>query len=105
MNIYVGNLPQNFEENELKALFEQHGTVSAIRIIRDRATNVLRGFGFIDMPQNEQAQEAIKKLDGFDFKGSKLRVNEAKERTDRRPRRPGGGRGGYNSGGRRGYNR
>lgn len=103
MNIYVGNLPQNFEENELKALFEQHGTVSAVRVIRDRTTNALRGFGFVDMPQNDQAQEAIKKLDGFDFKGSKLRVNEAKERTDRRPRRP--SRGGYNSGGRRGYDR
>jgi len=85
-NIYVGNLPFSTNEDEVRALFEEHGTVDSVRLITDRDTGRLRGFGFVEM--SEGGDEAIAALDGTEFGGRPLKVNEARERADRRKRRP-----------------
>jgi RNA recognition motif-containing protein len=79
--IYVGNLPFSSNEDELKDLFAQYGEVSSVKIISDRNTGRSRGFGFVEM---ENADTAIEELNGKDFGGRALRVNEAKERPPRR---------------------
>jgi RNA recognition motif-containing protein len=86
--IYVGNLPFNATEQDVKALFERHGKVESVKLINDRETGKPRGFGFVDMPQGE-AQGAIQALNGFQMNGRPLRVNEAQERPQR-PRQGGG---------------
>jgi RNA recognition motif-containing protein len=86
--IYVGNLPFNATEQDLRALFESHGAVESVKLINDRETGKPRGFGFVDMPQSE-AQAAIQALNGFQMAGRPLRVNEAQERPQR-PRQGGG---------------
>lgn len=83
--IYVGNLPFSATEEDIRALFEKHGSVKAVKLITDRDTGRPRGFGFVDMETG--AGEAIEALDGTDFGGRSLRVNEARERA---PRPPGG---------------
>jgi RNA recognition motif-containing protein len=83
--IYVGNLPFNATEQDVKALFERHGKVDSVKLINDRETGKPRGFGFVDMASNE-AQAAIQALNGFQMNGRPLRVNEAQER----PRQGGG---------------
>ncbi|MBU0514146.1 MAG: RNA-binding protein [Proteobacteria bacterium] len=85
-NIYVGNLPFSTNEDEVKALFEEHGKVDSVRLITDRDTGRLRGFGFVEM--SEGGDEAIAALDGTDFGGRPLKVNEARERTERPKSRP-----------------
>jgi RNA recognition motif-containing protein len=100
MNIYVGNLPDDVQNDEIKELFQGFGTVDAVRIIRDRFTSQPRGFGFVDMANAAEGEKAIKELDGTNFKGKAISVNEARERK-RRPgfHRGGGGErreGGYN---------
>jgi RNA recognition motif-containing protein len=106
MNIYVANVPFKASEQELKALFEQFGEVSSAKIIMDKETQRSRGFAFIEMADDAAARTAITKLNGADFLGKELVVNEARPKTDS-PR--GGGGGGYRSGGgggggnRRGY--
>ena len=91
--LYVGNLPFSASEAELRELFEKHGTVHSVNLITDRETGRPRGFGFVEM-EPAQADAAIKALDGTDFGGRNLRVNEAREREPRpptgpaRPRRP-----------------
>ena len=100
MNIYVGNLSFSTTEEGLRGLFEQSGQVDTVTIIQDRVTGRSRGFGFVEMPNDSDAQAAIDALDGNDFDGRNLKVNQAKERADRDPR--GGGRrdsGGYGGGG------
>jgi len=86
--IYVGNLPFNATEQDVRTLFERHGTVESVKLINDRETGRPRGFGFVDMPQNE-AQAAIQALNGQDMNGRPLRINEAQERPQR-PRQGGG---------------
>ena len=86
--LYVGNLPFNATEADVKALFERHGKVDSVKLINDRETGKPRGFGFVDMPSNE-AQAAIQALNGFQMNGRPLRVNEAQERPQR-PRQGGG---------------
>jgi RNA recognition motif-containing protein len=86
--IYVGNLPFNATEQDVKALFEGHGTVESVKLINDRETGKPRGFGFVEMPQ-AQAQGAIQALNGFQMNSRPLRVNEAQERPQR-PRQGGG---------------
>lgn len=86
--IYVGNLPFNATEQDVKALFERHGTVESVKLINDRETGRPRGFGFVEMSQSE-AQGAIQALNGFQMNGRALRVNEAQERAPRA--RQGGG--------------
>ncbi len=99
MNIYVGNLPREATEDDLRQAFEEFGQVDSAKIITDRFTGDSRGFGFVEMPNSTEAQSAISGLDGKDLKGRALRVNEARPRRDDRGGRGGFGRGG--SGGRR----
>jgi RNA recognition motif-containing protein len=86
-SIYVGNLPFSVTEEELRALFERHGTVHSVKLINDRETGRPRGFGFVDMDPSPAA-EAIQALNGTDLGGRALRINEAQERPPRPPRRP-----------------
>ena len=99
MNIYVGNLPYSANEEDLKEVFAAHGEVTSVRIITDRDTGQSKGFGFIDMPNDEEATAAIEALEGAEFQGRNLRVNQSKPREDR----PRGGGGGYRGGGGGGY--
>jgi RNA recognition motif-containing protein len=86
--LYVGNLPFNATEADVKALFERHGQVDSVKLINDRETGKPRGFGFVDMAPKE-ALAAIEALNGFQMNGRPLRVNEAQERPQR-PRQGGG---------------
>ncbi|MBL8762726.1 MAG: RNA-binding protein [Phycisphaerae bacterium] len=99
VNIYVGNLPFSTTQDELTQLFSQHGTVSKSSIIIDRETGRSRGFGFVEMPDDEQARAAIAAFNGFSMAGRPLRVNEAQPPA---PRGGGGGGGGWGGGGGRG---
>ena len=83
--IYVGNLPYSTTEGELRELFENHGSVVEVKLINDRETGRPRGFGFVEMDSG--ADEAIQATDGKDFQGRTLKVNEARPRQDRGPRR------------------
>jgi RNA recognition motif-containing protein len=83
--LYVGNLPFSATEDEIRVLFEQHGTVDSVKIINDRETGRPRGFCFVDMPSDD-AQKAMAGLNGFTMNGRQLRVNEARERPPRSPR-------------------
>jgi len=85
--LYVGNLPFNINQDEVRELFARHGMVHRVDLIMDRQTGRPRGFGFVEMDA-EAAQAAIGALDGADFGGRDLRVNEARER-ERRPSRAG----------------
>jgi RNA recognition motif-containing protein len=83
MNIYIGNLSFNATENDIKSAFEIHGTVETASIIRDKYSGQSKGFGFVEMPNNEEAEKAIQALNGSDFKGRTLKVSEAKPRENR----------------------
>ena len=89
MNIYVGNISYNSTEDDLREAFGQYGEVTAVRVITDRDTGRSKGFGFVEM---ENADDAAQNLDGYSFEGRNLKVNEARDRGDRRG---GGGGGGY----------
>ncbi len=91
MNIYVGNLPYSATQEDLRQMFERHGTVESVNIIQDRETGRSKGFGFVVMPDSAQAQNAISNLNDQDMDGRKLKINEARPRTDE-PRRAGGDR-------------
>jgi RNA recognition motif-containing protein len=82
MNIYVANIPFKASEQELKGLFEEYGEVSSAKIIMDKVTQRSRGFGFIEMADDESARQAINSLNGFSFLGKTLVVNEARPKTD-----------------------
>jgi len=99
MNIYVGNLPFEIDDTELERTFTAYGEVSSARVIQDRESGRSRGFGFVEMSDNTQAEAAIQALNGKDFNGRPLTVNEAKPREDRRGGGGGGGGGGYGGGG------
>ena len=81
MNIYVGNLSWNVDDQELQDLFEQHGTVSSAKVITDRETGRSRGFGFVEMPNDGEGQDAIAALNDHPLDGRNLRVNEARPRN------------------------
>lgn len=89
MRIYVGNLPYSATESEVSALFAEHGEVGETVLIMDRETGRPKGFGFVEMRNENEAREAIGKLDGHDFGGRNLKVNEARPKTER-PSRGGG---------------
>jgi RNA recognition motif-containing protein len=93
MNIYVGNIPRGVTENELRELFQAFGEISSASVIKDKFSGESRGFGFVEMPNKEEAQKALSALNGKDFKGRPLTVNEARPRTDK-PRTGGFGGGG-----------
>ncbi|MBT6157085.1 MAG: RNA-binding protein [Planctomycetaceae bacterium] len=90
-NLYIGNLPFSATDDSLRAVFEQFGTVSNVKVISDRMTGRSRGFGFIEMDEGGDA--AIEAMNGKELEGRVLTVNEARPRTDR-PRSGGGGDGG-----------
>ena len=96
VNIYVGNLSYQTTEDTIRDLFVQHGQVEEVRMITDRETGRPRGFGFVTMPNDAEAQAAIAAINGQDFEGRALNVNEA------RPRTGGAGGGGGGGGGRGG---
>ena len=98
--LYVGNLSYNATGSDLEQLFSQHGTVQSAEVIADRDTGRSKGFGFVQMGSDEEAQAAIAALNGQQHDGRALTVNEAKPREDRGG---GGGRGGYGGGGGRRY--
>lgn len=99
MNIYVGNLSFDTSESDLQAAFAAYGAVSTARIATDRDTGRARGFGFVEMASQAEAQAAIKALNGSDLEGRTLTVNEARPREERRTGGGGGGnRGGYSGG-------
>ncbi len=104
MNIFVGNLAKEVTDLELQELFATYGTVRSVKIIRDLFSGESKGFGFIEMPGNTEAQTAMKELNTHELKGKKLSVNEARPKTDNRRGGGGGGRNnprGNSSGGRR----
>ena len=102
MNIFVGSLPFSLEEAELKGFFEEYGEVTSARIITDKFSGRSKGFGFIEMPNAEEAQKAIEELNGAEVDGRTIVVNESIEKPKDGTRRPGGsggGGGGFNRGG------
>jgi RNA recognition motif-containing protein len=96
-NIYVGNLPWKISNSELQALFQAHGAVRRAEVIMDKETGRSRGFGFVEMENDAEAQKAIDALNGTDLQGRPLTVNEARQREERGG--GGGGRGNYGGGG------
>ena len=86
MNIYVGNVFLAVTEDDLRQAFEAFGQVTSAKIIKDRYTGNSRGFGFVEMPNHQEARSALAGLNGKDLKGRALKVNEARPRDDR----PGG---------------
>ncbi|HNR34428.1 MAG TPA: RNA-binding protein [Candidatus Hydrogenedentes bacterium] len=110
MNIYVGNIAHQTTDAELRQAFEAYGQVQSATVVKDKFTGESRGFGFVEMPEQAEAQAAISGLNGTELGGRKLNVNEARPREDRGsggsrgggPRRGGGG---YGGGGSRGGSR
>ena len=94
--LYVGNLSYNVDNAALEEWFVEHGTVESANVITDRATGRSKGFGFVEMSNDDEAQAAMSALDGKDFGGRAIKVNEAKPQVNRGG---GGGRGGYGGGG------
>ena len=86
MNIYVGNLPYSYTSADLESLFSQHGAVESAQVISDRDTGRSRGFGFVEMANDDEARAAIGELNDTDIDGRRLTVNEARPRTERRGR-------------------
>ena len=91
--LYVGNLSYSVSSSDLEQMFSAHGTVESAEVINDRATGQSKGFGFVEMNSDEEAQAAISSLDGKEFEGRAIKVNEAKPRENRS----------YGGGGRRSY--
>ncbi|MGB5833676.1 MAG: RNA-binding protein [Thiohalocapsa sp.] len=89
MNIYVGNLPYSVSDADLRETFAQYGDVDQVNLITDKFTGDSKGFGFVEMNNNSQADAAIKALNGTDMKGRNITVNQAKPKSDR----PSGGGG------------
>lgn len=90
--LYVGNLAYSVTSDDLQAIFEQYGAIKSAQVLSDRETGRSRGFGFVEMENDDEAESAISNLDGADYQGRRLTVNEAK------PRAPGGGGGGGGGG-------
>jgi RNA recognition motif-containing protein len=91
MNIYVGNISRESSEAEIKTAFEEYGEVTSVNIIKDKFTGMSKGFGFVEMPNKEEADNAIKNLDGQRVNGRALNVAEARPRTENRRDSRGGG--------------
>lgn len=96
--LYVGGLPYSISDRQLEELFAPYGTVESARVITDRMTGRSKGFGFVEMSSQAEAEEAIEKLNQTDLEGRSITVNEARPREPRRGP-GGGGRGGYGGGG------
>jgi RNA recognition motif-containing protein len=87
MNIYVGSLSYDVTEDDVRDVFSPYGEISSISIIKDKFSGKSKGFGFVEMPKQEEAEEAIKCLDESEMKGRNIKVNEAKPREERPKRR------------------
>ena len=98
-NIYVGNISFQTTEQDLDAAFSAYGQVDRVQIVKDRDTGQARGFAFVEMPVNADADKAMAALNGAELGGRTLTVNEARPREDRPPGRAGGGYGGGGGGG------
>ena len=83
MKIYIGNLAQNVQEEDLNTLFSQHGKVDSVKIIRDMYTKISKGFGFIEMFVKDEAKKALDVLNSYELKGKRLVVNEARPQKPR----------------------
>jgi RNA recognition motif-containing protein len=106
MNIYLGNLSYSATETSVRDLFEGFGAVTTAKIVTDKFTGSSRGFGFVEMPNDDEAQKAIAELNGKEFQGRKMVVNESRPRENtgrenRAPRREGGYNNNYRDGGNR----
>ncbi|HEV2045131.1 MAG TPA: RNA-binding protein [Chthoniobacterales bacterium] len=99
--LYVGNLPFNTTENELQEMFSQAGAVQEVMLMQDKFTGKSRGFAFVTMSSEQEAQKAVAELNGKTIEGRALTVNEARPRESRPPGGGGGGGGGGYGGGRR----
>jgi RNA recognition motif-containing protein len=88
MNIYVGNLPYNLTDDDLRAAFSEFGEVSSVNIIMDKMSGQSKGFGFVEMPDDSAAEEAIEALNESALNGRNIKVNQARPRGERSPRRP-----------------
>ncbi|HKL33860.1 MAG TPA: RNA-binding protein [Tangfeifania sp.] len=101
MNIYVGNLPYSVVEEDLREIFEEYGEVASVKIINDKLTGRSKGFGFVEMDEDDEARKAIEELNNADLSGRNIKVNESRPRSnDSR-----GGGGGNRRGGGGGFNR
>ena len=87
MNIYVGSLSYDVTEDEIRDVFTPYGEISSISIIKDKFSGKSKGFGFVEMPKQEEAEEAIKCLDESEMKGRNIKVNEARPKEERPKRR------------------
>lgn len=94
MNIYIGNLSQEVTDEDLREAFEAFGEVASAKVIKDNFSGASRGFGFVEMPNNSEADSAMKALNGEELKKSRLKISEARPRSDKRRGGRGGGRGG-----------
>lgn len=107
MNIFVANIERKVSDEQLQELFAQHGEIASLKLIRDRDTGVSKGYAFVEMPNDDEAQNAINALNQFELEGRTLAVNEARPKTEYKKSGGGGGYkgggGGYKSGG--GYNK
>ncbi|OFY48866.1 MAG: RNA-binding protein [Bacteroidetes bacterium GWF2_41_31] len=99
MDIFVGSLPFRLSEDELRGYFESFGEVTSARIITDKFSGKSKGFGFVEMPNSNEAEEAIESLNGKEILGRPIVVNEAREKREDDRRGGGGGGGGYRGGG------
>ena len=102
MNIFVANIDRKVSEVTLLDLFQEHGEVSSLKLIKDRDTGVSKGYAFVEMANNDEAQKAIDALNEVELEGRALAVNEARPKTEYK--KPSGG-GGYGGGGGGGYNK
>lgn len=103
MNIYVGNLPYNVVEEDLREIFEEYGEVSAVKIISDKLTGRSKGFGFVEMDDDQEAKKAIDELNNAELSGRNIKVNESRPKSNESRDSRGGG--GHRRGGGGGFNR
>jgi RNA recognition motif-containing protein len=104
MNIFVGSLPFSIEEADLRGYFEEYGAVESVKIISDKFTGRSKGFGFVEMPNDEEAQKAIDELNGGSIDGRTIVVNKSEPKPEGERRSFNNNRGGNGGGGRGGYN-
>ncbi len=103
MKIYVGNLSYEMTEEDLRGAFEPYGAVNEVTIIMDRFSGRSKGFGFVEMPNQAEAEKGIAELNGKELRGRSITVNQARPREERPRRNNEGGGGGFRSGSRRSY--
>ena len=88
MKLFVAGLPSDFDDVDLKEMFELYGDIRSAKLITDKATGKSKGFGFVEMPDKTEAQQTIEALDGASMKGKKISVKEAEEKPRQDPYRP-----------------